>query len=143
MQYKSRWVLLVCVVGLGLVTVFRISSEARTDVGPTPQQDAIRLEQRINQLDQRLYGIENQLRTLDQQSRISGSTRSSINPEDIARLRLELNALQQRLGEHECGLAKLDERTLSATVRASRRRSGANDPCRQNIDTPIQLSGTR
>lgn len=141
----SRTALLAGVVGLGVLTVFRITSAARTDVGPTPQQDVIRLEQRINQLDQRLFSIENNLRSVEQQSRMGSATLRTINPEDLVRLRLEVNALVQRLSEHECALAKLDERTLSPTMRTARRRSGAgsNDPCRQNVDTPVQLSDGR
>ena len=56
-----------------------------------------------------------------------------------------LQALQDRLAQHECALAKLDERTLSAAMRAARRKSGpdANDPCRLNSDTPVQLSSNR
>jgi hypothetical protein len=145
MQYKSRWqyLLLVCIAGLGLVTVFRISSVARTDPGLTPQQDVIRLETRINQLEQRMYSFENTLRSLDQQSRITGAAVRSASPEDFARLRLEVQALQHRLAEHECAIAKLDERTLSPAIRAARRKSGGTDPCRLNSDTPVQLSNTR
>ena len=144
MQYKSRW-LMVCIVGLGSVTVFGFSSAARTDFGPTSQQDVIRLEQRLNQLEQRLFSIENNLRNVEQQSRIAGTTTRGASPEDLARLRLEVQALQQRLADHECGLAKLDERTLSPAMRAARRKSGAsaNDPCRVNFDTPLQLSEVR
>jgi hypothetical protein len=59
-------------------------------------------------------------------------------------LRLEVNALQQRLAEHECALAKLDERTLSPTMRTRRRSgAGANDPCRQNSETPVQFTDGR
>lgn len=136
--------LLVSIVVLGLITVFRITS-ARTEGGPAPQQDVIRLEQRINQLEQRLFSIDNSLRNVEQQSRMGSATLRTLNPEDFARLRLELNALQQRLAEHECALAKLDERTLSTTMRTARRRSGpgANDPCRQNFDTPVQFSDGR
>ena len=139
MQYR---ILLVCIVGLGFLTV---SSAARNEYGPTPQQDVIRLETRINQLEQRLYSIDSNLRNLDQQIRLSGSTVRGTNPEDLVRLRLELQALQNRLAEHECALAKLDERTLSPAMRAARRKSGsgANDPCRLNFETPVQLSTTR
>lgn len=149
MQYRSRWerlgwrtVLLVCLAALGLVTVFRISLAARTAGGPAPQQDVIRLEQRIGQLEQRLFTIENNLRTVEQQSRMGSAHLRSVSPDDFARLRLEVHALERRLAEHECGLAKLDERTLSATARA-RRRSVGNDPCRQNVDAPLQLSDGR
>ena len=142
MQYKR---LLVCIVGLGLVIVLGISSAARTDFGPIPQQDVIRLEQRLNQLEQRLFSIENNLRNVEQQSRIAGATMRGVSPEELARLRLEVQALQQRLADHECGLAKLDERTLSPAMRAARRTSGAggSDPCRLNFDTPLQFSDGR
>ena len=132
--------LLVGIVGLGLLTV---SSAARTDVGP--QQDVIRLETRINQIEQRVYALDTNLRNLEQQVRLAGSSPRSTGSEDVTRLRLEVQALQDRLAQHECALAKLDERTLSAAMRAARRKSGpgANDPCRLNSDTPVQLSNIR
>jgi hypothetical protein len=144
MQYESRWtygrraVLLVSIVGLVLVSVFRISW-ARID-GPPPQQDIIRLENRIGQLEQRLFSIETGLRTLEQQSRISGATSRGVSPEDLALLRSEIQALQQRLVDDECGLAKLDERTLSP---ARRKSGGGSDPCRLNFDAPLRLPERR
>jgi hypothetical protein len=143
MQYESRcthWraVLLVFVIGLALVTVFRISSATAT--GPTPQQDIIRLDNRITQLEQRLFSIETGLRTLEQQSRITSATSRGISPEDLALLRAEIQALQHRLADDECGLAKLDERTLSP----ARRKSGAgDDPCRLNFEGPLRLPERR
>jgi chromosome segregation ATPase len=137
MKYKGS---LVLIVGLGFLTV---SSAARSEFSSAPQQDVIRLETRMNQLEQRLYAIDSNMRNLEQQVRLAGSSaRGSGAADDAARLRLELQALQQRLAEHECALAKLDERTLSAAMRAARRKSGpaANDPCRLNVDTPVQLS---
>jgi len=145
MQYESRckyrrWraVLLVFVAGFGLVTVFRISSA--TTNGPTPQQDIIRLENRMTQLEQRLFSIETGLRTLEQQSRITGATSRGVTQEDLALLRSEIQMLQQRLVDDECGLARLDERTLSP----ARRKSGASsDPCRVNADAPLRLPERR
>ena len=134
MQLKSVWrtALLVGVVAAGLITV--------SEAGPAPQQDVIRLEQRMNQLEQRLFSMENNLRNIEQQSRIGSSSVRGFNPEDVARLRLEVQALTNRLAEHECALQKLDERTLSAAMKTARRKSGAaNDLCRQNADTPVQL----
>lgn len=146
MQYESRctycrWraLLLVFVVGLVAVTIFRISSV--TADGPAPQQDVIRLENRIGQLEQRLFSIETGLRTLEQQSRIAGAASRSVSQEDVALLRAEIQALQHRLADDECGLAKLDERTLSP---AARRKSGAgSDQCRLNFDTPLRLPERR
>jgi hypothetical protein len=146
MQFEKRFmylrtVLLACVVGLGLVTVLRISSAARTDPGPPPPQDAIRLEARINQLEQRLYTIETSVRTIEQQSRLAATSgRGGVSPDDLVLLRSEIQALQLRLADDECGLAKLDERTLSPAMRDARRKSGVgNEACRRNFDTALRL----
>jgi len=146
MQYNRRWhfVLLVSVVALGVVSVFKMSSAARNEFDPTPQQDVIRLENRITQLEQRLYTVDTTVRNLEQQSRLAGGSARGVGPEAVERLRLELQALQQRLAEHECGLAKLDERTLTPAMRVARKKSGASgDPCRASFDTPLQLSDGR
>ena len=118
--------LLVCVLGLALLTI-----------SATPPQDTIRLENRINQLETRLYSIESNIRTLDQQSRLAGVNQRGLSQEDVARLRAEVQTLQVRLAENECALARLDERTLSP----ARRKSGRTDPCRANPDAPLQLPG--
>lgn len=116
--------LLVCVLGLALLTI-----------SATPQ-DAIRLEQRINQLEQRFYSIESSLRNLEQ-SRLTGSSQRGVSVEDVDRLRAEVQTLQLRLQEDECALARLDERTLSPAMR--RRPGGRTDPCRTNFDAPLRL----
>jgi hypothetical protein len=59
-------------------------------------------------------------------------------------LRSQIQALQVRLAEDECALAKLDERTLSAAMRNSRRPGGVrSDPCRMNVDAPLRLPERR
>ena len=146
MQYESRYrwraVLLVFIVGLSVITVFSISSA--TSNGPTPQQDIIRLENRLTQLEQRLFSIETGLRTLEQQSRITGASSRGVSQEDLALLRSEIQTLQRRLVDDECGLAKLDERTLAPAARDARRKSAAgSDPCRVNVDTPLRLPDRR
>jgi hypothetical protein len=118
--------LLVCVLGLALLTI-----------SATPQQNVIRLELRMNQLEQRFYSIESSLRNLEQQSRLAGSTQRGMSVEDVARLRAEVQTLQLRLQEDECALARLDERTLSPAMR--RRPGGRTDPCRSNPDAPLRL----
>ena len=121
--------LLVCVLGLALLTI-----------SATPQQDVIRLESRMNQLEQRFYSIESSIRTLEQQSRLAGANQRDLSQEDVARLRAEIQTLQLRLADDECALARLDERTLSPAMRASRQRSaGRTDPCRANADAPLRL----
>ncbi|HYK21838.1 MAG TPA: hypothetical protein VEV42_13940, partial [Pyrinomonadaceae bacterium] len=62
MQYTSglRWhgAVLVCIGVLVVVSVIKISSASGHGIGPDPQQDVIRLESRLTQLEQRLYAIE-------------------------------------------------------------------------------------
>ena len=118
----------VCVLGLSLLMV-----------SATPQ-DAIRLESRINQLEQRLYSMETTIRTLEQQSRMAGATQRGASQEDITFLRAQLQALQLRLADDECALAKVDERTLSPAMRDARRKTAVRtDPCRANPDAPIHV----
>jgi hypothetical protein len=128
-----KYLLLVIVVAFGLVLA------VRTSAGPAPQQDVIRLESRISQLEQRFYTVENSLRTLEQQSRIAGMNRGGgVTPDDVGLLRSEIQRLQARIMEDECALAKLDERTLSATAREARQRAAGTDPCRENFQLPLR-----
>ena len=107
-------------------------------------QDAIRLETRINQLEQRLYMIETSVRTLEQQSRAGSVSSRSVSPEEVAALRAALQTLDLRLGDDECAIAKLDERTLTPAARTARVRSGARtEPCRLSADTPVRLPERR
>jgi hypothetical protein len=140
-----RWrvLFLVGVVALVSVTAFKISSAARSDYEPTPAQDVIRLETRINQLEQRLYTMETSIRSIEQQTRIAAGSRSSsssVSADEFAVLRAQLQALQVRVMEDECALAKLDERTLTP----ARRKSGVGgDPCRANSEAPLRLPERR
>ncbi len=96
-----KYGLLVFVLAFGLVIA------ARTEAGPTPQQDVIRLDARVSQLEQRLYTIENSLRNLEQQSRIAGvSGRGGVTPDDIALLRSEIQTLQVRVMQDEVWVGK-------------------------------------
>jgi hypothetical protein len=54
---------------------------------------------------------------------------------------IEIQTLQLRVNEIECGLVKLDERTTTSAVRETRRSDGARtaDPCRLNPATPLRL----
>lgn len=133
-----RTPLAVGIAGLALVALFKIAFAAGTNNAPPPQQDVIRLETRLNQLEQRLYQIDTSIRNIEQQSRLGGA-RSGVSAQDVELLRSQINALQLRLIEDECSLAKLDERTLSTAMRNSRRQSGRSDPCRVNVDAPLRL----
>jgi hypothetical protein len=53
-----------------------------------------------------------------------------------------MDTLNRRLADVECGLLKVDERTLTQAARDMRRRGreDENEPCRLNPSTAIRLS---
>jgi len=143
MRFKdgvARWqsVIWILVVGIALVEVVSI---ARAGNESSEQQDVLRLESRITQLEQRLYTMENNIRTIEQQSRIgSVSSRGGVSPDELNLLRSQFQSFEQRLREDECGIARLDERTLPSQRKTARTRSAADpDQCRQNVDAPLRL----
>lgn len=126
------------VLVMGVLT-FGLMFAARSEAGPARQQDVIRLDARVSQLEQRLYTIESSLRNLEQQSRMGMTGRgAAVTPDDIVLLRTEIQNLQVRVMEDECALAKLDERTLSPAAREARRKAVGNDPCRLNFELPLR-----
>ena len=92
-------------------------------------------------LEQRFYTLETSMNRLQQvlaSQRSTGSS-SSVSNQEVDQLQAEVQRLQLRLNEVECGLLKLDERTASAS---GNRRSGEArpaDPCRLNPGTPLRL----
>ena len=88
-------------------------------------------------LEQRFYSLETSMNRLQQvitSQRSTGSS-SDLRSQEVDQLQAEVQRLQLRLNEVECGLLKIDERTVN-------RRSGEArpaDPCRQNPNTPLRL----
>lgn len=140
MLYKNRWWLLTFVV-LGCVAAMGVASlvGTRAESIPLSQQDVLRLETRLNQMEQRFYTLESNVRNLEQQARISSGGLRSGSDNEVRLLRSEIDLLQRRLTDVECGLAKVDERTLTPAMRATRRRAAGDDPCRLNFDAPLRL----
>jgi len=70
------------------------------------------------------------------------SSTASARDTELELLRTEVELLQRRLAEDECGLVKVDERTLTQAEREARRKgaAGREDPCRLNADAPLRLS---
>ncbi|HJZ67111.1 MAG TPA: hypothetical protein VKF81_03120 [Blastocatellia bacterium] len=113
--------------------------------GHRETQDAIYLDRRISMLETRLNTIESSVRTLEQQAMMSRSTASqTARDPEVALLRSEVEILLGRIRELDCGLARLDERTLSGSAKEARKRTQqAQDPCRLNPEAPLQLSPRR
>ena len=113
------------------------------------QQEAM-LDRRISQVEQRFYYLETRLDRLETASRYPGtlpgsSTISQVQISqmrtDLDSVRAEIDSLRTRVGEVECGLLKVDERTLTPAARQRRRSlQGQTEPCRANPDGPITLS---
>ena len=95
------------------------------------------LDRRISALEQRFYTFESRINRLEQfaSSRLSVPQGSNRDPE-VTLLSSEVQSLKLKLATIECGLAKLDERTLTAAARKSSAR--VVDPCRENPDQPLE-----
>ena len=107
------------------------------------QQDPF-LNQRINRIEQQFSSIETRISRIEQQSRFTDVTpRTSLNRDtEINQMRSQIEVLQLRIAEIECGLLRVDERTLTAAARQSRRKAVPNetDRCRLNPNLPLELS---
>jgi hypothetical protein len=101
-------------------------------------QDPSSLDRRISLLEQRFYQVESSINRLQTYvaSQRPATSQPSTSDRDVLIIRDEVQRLSLRLGEVECGLLKLDERT--ATRRTNPPKS--DDPCRVNVDTPLRLS---
>lgn len=100
------------------------------------------LSRRIDQIEQRFLMLESRLNRIEQESRrvtIAPGT-SPGNQADADFLRTQIAAFRTRLGEAECGLLRLDERTLTVAARAARRKGQESETCRLNVFAPISLS---
>lgn len=128
----------VCVIAIALAIAH--TNQASSANAAMSAQDVMSLDRRISAFEQRLYILESHINQLQQQVQYAQRQPATSNTRDpeVERLRLELNLLQSRLGEVECGVLKLDERTLPAAARATQTKK--TDPCRSQPNTPVQLS---
>jgi hypothetical protein len=130
-----------------IVAFLNAKGEARHSSTSTSgvAQDPTGLDRRLSLLEQRFYIVENTLNRIEQQSRLNPSPATpqpSGSDNDIALLRAQVESLQRQMAELSCGLAKLDERTLSPEARSAREKSAtlSADPCRQNADAPLRIA---
>lgn len=126
---------------LGVLLCFAIvANVSRGKSAANETQDPASLDRRISLLEQRFYSIESSISRLQQYmaSQRPPVSQPSNNDRDIILLREEVQRLNLRLAEVECGVLKLDERTTPASRRSSAPKS--TDMCRQNPETPLRLS---
>lgn len=101
-------------------------------------QDPGSLDRRISLLEQRFYQVESSINRLQTYiaSQRPPTSQPTTSDRDVIVIRDEVQRLSLRLGEVECGLLKLDERTVTRRTNTQR----SDDPCRVNVDTPLRLS---
>jgi len=137
----TRWLFLAGGILASAFLINTLSDQFATSV--SAQTDRV-LESRLNVMEQRFYGIESRLNRVEQlASRPSVAAPTSTDRSaEIQFLRSQIDSLRTRIGELECAVLKLDERTLTAAARARRQSAGASlaDKCRLDSSTPVQLS---
>ena len=111
---------------------------------PPGAQQLFSLERRISVVEQRLNAVEVSVNRLEQQSRLQSAapqTTRGARDIEVELLRSEVELLRRRVAEDECGLVRVDERTLTPAAREARRKdaAGREDPCRLNPDAPLRL----
>ena len=141
-KLKSVW----GVVGMAGVGCFGLVGMFGERTASAQQTDPF-LSRRIDQLENRLYQLESKIDRVDQEARRPGVSSPSItggNDTEIRLLRSEFDNMRLRLGEAECALLRVDERTLTPAVRAARKKAavGGTGHCRVNpgaaIETPAR-----
>jgi predicted RNase H-like nuclease (RuvC/YqgF family) len=125
-------VILCAVIGV-MASISRGSSASEA-------QDVSSLDRRLSLLEQRFYSIESNITRLQQYvaAQRPPVSQPSTSDRELSMIREEIQRLNVRMNEIECGLIKLDERTTPAARRNAADKS--NDPCRLNPDTSVRLS---
>ena len=108
--------------------------------GNNATQDPSSLDRRLSLLEQRFYSLESSISRLQQYvaTQRPSVPQPSTSDRDLILMREEVQRLELRMAEVECGLIKLDERTTPAARRNPTAKS--NDPCRLNPDQSLRLS---
>lgn len=134
---RFQWVVIAL---LAAVVVVQSGRGVAVENEAAAAQDPAGLDRRISMLEQRFYTLESSINRLQQaiaSQRQSPSSSSDVSDRELTLLSQEIQRLQLRLTEVECGLVKIDERTVTA------RRSGepkSTDPCRANPGSALRLS---
>lgn len=124
----------------GAAAVYVVMAAAAGVVPTVEAQSDAFLARRVDQVEQRFYSLESRLTRIEMESRqpsISSPVRAATDNIELQYLRTQIDSLRTRLGEAECALLKLDERTLTA---AQRRASPASETCRRSWGERIVLS---
>ena len=144
---------IAAIIGFAVLFGSRLSV-SESDVSPTAHaQTDFALQRRVDMIEQRFYMLESRLNSVETQSRYPSSSSSptgslrtesdlSLMRTQMEVLRAQVDLLNKRLSEVECGLLRVDERTLTQAARDMRRRGreDENEPCRLNPNTAVRLT---
>jgi len=145
MSKVKTWITASAIVALivAAVMINVFSTRASADVIMRSPQDIQSLDRRLSMVEQRFFLIETRISRIEQQLTVNQrpSQAGQQNNLDAELIRREIETLKAQVGAVSCGLATLDERTLSVAARQSERSNNkrAADPCRMNPDAPLRL----
>ncbi|MBV9215051.1 MAG: hypothetical protein JO053_02655 [Acidobacteria bacterium] len=137
---RQSWLYVLTIVSLGIGSYNLLGGRLPSVLA---QNGDAFLSRRIDQVEQRFYSVESRLNRLESEagrSTILSSQTPNTNDVELQFLRTQVDGLRTRVGELECGVLRLDERTLSPGVRAAHKQSTRLDPCRQDPSSQVQLS---
>ena len=135
MNLSKQSILVLVLVLCGVIGVMASISR-----GNNATQDPGSLDRRLSLLEQRFYSVESSVNRLQQYvaTQRPAISQPGTSDRDLILMREELQRVELRMAEIECGLIKLDERTTPVARRNPTTKS--NDPCRLTPDTPVRLS---
>ena len=141
---RLAYVVVIASAAIGLYTLLT-GAIGRDSVPVVNAQTDMYVSHRIDQLEQRFNYLESHISQLESQSRSTSIVPRPLpnsNEQEVQFLRTQIEGLRLRLGEVECGLLHVDERTLTAAQRTARRRAaqGSSERCRENASVPVELS---
>jgi hypothetical protein len=141
---RNSLVNIAAVAGLAMLIYSGLAAIFGERAVPTvsAQQDLF-VARRIDQMEQRINTIESRLNRIESDSRMSSITASrpaNNNETELRLLQSQVDGFRLRLGEVECGLLRVDERTLTAAARAARKRGAESEICRRDAGAAVQLS---
>ena len=140
MKLSKQSNVVLIVVLCAVIGVMANNSRGSSASEETTTQDVSSLDRRISLLEQRFYSVESSISRLQQYvaAQRPPVSQPSTSDREVSLMREEIQRLNLRMAELECGLIKLDERTTPAARRNATAK--ANDPCRLNPDAPVRLS---
>jgi len=138
MRSNNRLLYFIAIAGLGLGIYNALAGSTLSKV--SAQVADAYLSRRVDQVEQRFYQLESRLNRLESESMrstISPVPAHSQNDVELQFLRTQTEGLRSRDGELECGVLRLDERTLPAPRRMAAK---SGEPCRKDPGAIVQLS---